>query len=224
MLAKAEGVMKVFRDLYISASAQSMAAAVATMEQTATGGWARDKNAEARWRGAPSATKRATYCFVRAKDALRPGAMLILAQKDPGSFYVSNIIPIERHQLENSEYNDVLVEFYENVFKPYADKAGIKHSLTPPEADLERWLDATTAELLRSFSEFANKGRGASHPNDRERWNAFLLAAHRNGGTLDPATLARWLVEAEQWPPEIADQLAIEYESGLELLAYANSQ
>lgn len=35
--------MKVFRELEITASPESMAAAVAEMEQRATDGWARDK-------------------------------------------------------------------------------------------------------------------------------------------------------------------------------------
>ena len=33
----------------------------------------------------------------------------------------------------------------------------------------------------------------------------------------------RWLVESEDWSPEIAEQLALEYESGLDLLAYASN-
>jgi hypothetical protein len=219
-----ERVMKVFRDLHISATAESMAAAVAAMEQAAGSAWVRDKTAEARAQAFPALTKRMSYCFARKTDAHRPGAMLILAQKDPHSFYVSNIVPLERHQLEHADYNAVLEDFYEHVFKPYADKAGLAHTLTAPEADLERWMDAPTAELLRTFSECANKGTGVSHPDDRTRWNAFMLSAHQNGIHLDPATLARWLVEAEEWPPEVAEQLALEYESGLGLLAYANSR
>ena len=149
--------------------------------------------------------------------------MLILTQRDPGTFFVSNIIPIERHQLEHSEYNRVLESFYESVFKPYADKEQLEHTMTGSEAGLERWLDQPTARLLQTFSTSASRGTGASHPNDRERWNAFVLSAYQTGSSLDPATLARWLVESEDWSPEIAEQLALEYESGLDLLAYASN-
>ena len=38
-----------------------------------------------------------------------------------------------------------------------------------------------------------------------------------------PRALRRWLVEVEDWPPEVAEQLAVEYEYGRELLAFASS-
>src|ERR1700730_8069963 len=107
-----EKVMQVFRDLYISANAEAMAAAVAEMEKALPTGWVRDISAEARTQAFPSTTKRVTYCFACKKEKRRPAAMLILAQKDPGTFYISNIIPIERHQLEHAEYNGILEDFY----------------------------------------------------------------------------------------------------------------
>jgi hypothetical protein len=215
--------MNVFRDLYISADAATMEAAVAEMEHSIPTGWARDKVAEARTLAFSSITKRINYCFACKQEKRRPAAMVILAQKDPGTFYISNIIPIERHQLQHVEYNSVLEDFYERVFRPVAEKSNLRHKVTGGEAGLDSWMDEQTAELLRTFSTCANKGTGASHPNDRERWNAFIHAAHKTGSKLDPSTLARWLVEEEDWPPEIAEQLAFEYESGRRLLAYASS-
>lgn len=215
--------MNDFRDLYISANAEMMKAAVAETEKALPSDWRRDTSTEARAQAFSTSGNRVTYCFVCKKDKSRPSARLVLAQKDPATFYVSNIIPIERHQLDCAEYNGVLEDFYERVFRPYAEKVNMEHTLTGAEAGLERWMDATTAELLRTFSASANKGTGVSHPNDRERWNAFLLSAHQNGSKLDPSTLARWLIEAEDWSPEIAEQLALEYESGLGLLAYASN-
>ncbi len=215
--------MKVFRDLHISADAEKMAAAVAEMEQAMPAGWARDKAAEARTQAFPFVTKRVNYCFACNMEKQRPAAMLILAQKDASTFYISNIIPIERHQLEHGEYNSVVEDFYERVFKPYAHKSKLPHTVTGADAALECWMDEPTAKLLRAFSAGANKGTGASHPNDRERWNAFIFAAHRTNSKLDASTLARWLVEEEEWSPEIAEQLALEYESGRCLLAYAFS-
>jgi hypothetical protein len=86
---------------------------------------------------------------------------------------------------------------------------------------LEDWMSGATAEKLRQFSETPNKSTGASHPNDRERWNDFVLSAHREQSRLDPSTLQHWLMEAEDWPPEVAEQLAIEYAYGRELLTFA---
>jgi hypothetical protein len=79
-----------------------------------------------------------------------------------------------------------------------------------------------TAELLRRFSACANKGTGASHPLDRDRWNAFVVAAHHDGSRTDASDLRRWLIEVDGWAPEVADQLTVEYEYGRELLAYAD--
>ncbi len=215
--------MTVFRDLYISANAETMAAAVAAIEKVLPADWARDRNAEVRSQAFALSTKRLAYCFACKNVDGRPAAMLILTQKDSGTFFVSNIIPIERHQLERSEYNSILENFYDRVFKPYAEKAKLEHTMTRADAGLERWLNQPTATLLQTFSASANKGTGVSHPIDRERWNAFVLSAYQTGSSLDPATLARWLVESEDWSPEIAEQLALEYESGLDLLAYAGN-
>ena len=215
--------MNVFRDLYVNADTEQMAAAVAEMEQAMPEGWARDTTAEARTHAFPITTKRVNYCFTCKNEKLRPAAMLILAQKNACTFYISNIIPISRHQLEHVEYNSILEDFYERVFKPYADKSKLTYSLTGADAGLERWMDKPTAELFRAFSSSGNRGTGASHPSDRERWNAFMLAAHRTKSDFDPATLARWLVEKENWSPEIAHKLALEYESGRGLLTHALS-
>lgn len=215
--------MKFFRDLYINASADAMEAAVNAMEQALPAGWKRDRNAENRLRAFQMATQDDVYCFTRENSQHRAATMLTLARKDAKTFYVSNIIPLNRNKLERAEYNAILEEFYEHVFRPYAERADVEHEFTGEEAALERWMDARTVDKLKSFSASANRGTGASHPADRARWNGFLLSAYQTRSTLAPSTLERWLVEVEHWPPEIAEQLTLEYESGLGLLAYASS-
>jgi hypothetical protein len=147
--------------------------------------------------------------------------MVILTQKDAGTFFVSNIIPTVKVQLGQGEYNAILEDFYDRVIRPYTEPAGVTASLTDGEVDLEHWMSHETAELLRQFSACANKGTGSSHPADRDRWNAFVVAAHRDGSRMDDTDLRRWLVEVDGWLPEVADQLAVEYEYGRELLAFA---
>jgi hypothetical protein len=215
--------MEVFRDLYVKADADTMASAIAEMEKSLPAGWSRDKAAEDRIKKFSDPINPIFYCFACQQEKRRPAAMLVLAQKDAETFYVSNILPLERGQLKRPEYNRVLEEFYDRIFKPHAEKVGLPHKVTEPEADLHRWMDEATAKLLRSFSARANKATGASHHSDRERWNAFVLSAHRSGSKLDSSTLKRWLVEAEDWSPDIAQELAIEYESGRDLLDYAFS-
>src|SRR5260370_40107650 len=97
-------------------------------------------------------------------------------------------------------------------------------SLSDGQVELEHWMSHDTAEMLRRFSAFANKGTGSAHPADRDRWNSFVVAAHRGGSRMGAEDLRRWLIEGDGWPPEVADQLAVEYEYGRELLAYAEGR
>src|SRR5258708_5361093 len=106
--------MKIFRNLYISANAETMESAVAEMEKSLPDGWTRERSAGARVWPIPSSTSPMTYRFTRKKER-GVAAMLVLVQKDPETFHVSNIIPINRHQLEHAEYNEILEDFYEHV-------------------------------------------------------------------------------------------------------------
>lgn len=212
--------MEIFRDLHVSATAERMAEVVGEIERALPAGWTRDRAAEERALSGPFG-RRQVYCFACRAEGRRAGALVILAQKDPGTFYVSNIIPVSKHQLARGEYNLLLEEFCERLFRPVAERAGLTVVLSSTAVGLDHWMSATSAEKLQRFSAGANKGTGSSHPTDRQRWNDFVLSTHQEGSSLDPSTLKRWLVEVEGWSPEVADQLAIEYEYGRELLAYA---
>jgi hypothetical protein len=163
-------------------------------------------------------------CFSCTGEARRPAATVFLAEKEPGLYHVSNVVPRQQRQLSYREYNAIVEEFCEPFLRPLAEQSGLHVELTATEADLRNWLCAGAADRLRRFTEFANKSTGASHPSDRERWNEFVVAAHRDRSGLDAFTLRRWLIEVEGWPPEVADQLAIEYEYGRELLAFSEGR
>lgn len=213
--------MEVFRELEVGADVSTMAHVVSEIGKSLPDDWSRDESAEALARSAPVSTQRVAYCFRCDKREGRPAAMLILAEKDGTTFFVSNIIPTERHQLAHAEYNTILEDFFRRLFRPNVDKFDLEYKFTSAHAVLGDWMAAETAECLREFSAWANRGTGASHPKDRQRWNAFVLSAYRTGTDLDPSTLKRWLIEVEDWSPEIAEQLALEYEYGRELLSYA---
>ena len=44
------------------------------------------------------------------------------------------------------------------------------------------------------------------------------MSAYKAKNKLDPELLGRWLVEVEEWPPDVASRLIIQYEFGLDLL------
>ncbi len=212
--------MDIFRELYVSATAEEMAELVGAIEQSLPAGWARDHAAE-EWAQSGPFGRGPAYCFACQPEGQRAAALVTLAQKDPDTFFVSNILPVARHQLARSEYNFILEEFCERLLRPAAERAGLKPILSSAAVGLEHWMSAATAEKLRSFSAAANKGIRTSRSGDREKWNDFVLSAHQERSSLSPSTLKRWLIEVEGWSPEVADQLAIEYQSGRELLSYA---
>jgi hypothetical protein len=211
--------MEVFREVYIGANSDRMPGFVEQIESSLPPGWARDRDAEDKFRSSLFAA-RSTYCFTCANGG-RPAGTLILTEKEPGTFYVSNIFPVSKDQLSYSEYNSVLEEFYELALRPSAERCGLSAVLTEAQVGLDHWMPPATAEKLRAFSSSANRGTGSAHPRDRERWNEFVLSAHQDRSRMDSSTLRRWLVEAEGWSPEVADQLALEYEYGRELLSFA---
>src|SRR5436190_867887 len=59
--------------------------------------------------------------------------------------------------------------------------------------DLQADLGETVFRALVAFSRSANRTTGSSHPMDRERWFAFLVAAHRSHVDLSVDVLAKWL-------------------------------
>ncbi len=205
--------MEVFRDLCIKATPEQLAAMVADIEPSLPSGWIRDRLAEGRAQ-AGTFSYRQTYCFGCRAEGRRPAALVILLEKDAGAFSVSNILPTSKHQLTHAEYNSILEEFYEHLLRPAAERAGLSAVLSEADVGLDHWMSSATVEKLWRFSHGANKGMGSSYNSDREKWNDFVLSAHQEDSRLDASTLKRWLVEVEGWSPEVAEQLAIEYQSG----------
>jgi hypothetical protein len=221
-VVRQEGAMEVFRDLCIRATTEQMAALVGEIEQSLPSGWTRDRVAEGR---VPAGTigHGPIYCFGCQAEGRRPAALVILLEKEVGAFCVSNILPASKHQLAHAEYNSILEEFCERLLRPAAEQAGLSVVLTEADVGLDHWMSSATVEKLRRFSHGANKGIGISCNSDREKWNDFVLSAYKEDSRLDASTLKRWLVEVEGWSPEVAEQLAIEYQSGRALLTYAES-
>ena len=142
---------------------------------------------------------------------------LVLWSRADG-FEVVNIVPRKVKELSAHRYNNALEDFISRVARPAADVAGYDIETTSAQQGLDDWVDDHVAEALRQFSGCANKATGSSHPADRNRWFAFLLAAHHNRGSLDADRLKRWLVEGEGWSERRAEDLVMEYEFGLALL------
>jgi hypothetical protein len=214
--------MKVFRDLYLTGSPDQIRATVAEIERSLSDRWRRDLESERRLKEG-AINGRDAYCFARTARASEPAAALFLMEQDDGSLSVTNIIPREVGELSYDQYNAVIKEFHDRFAQPAAKKTGAVVALTADEKGIDSWLSTHAAKTLQSFSSLANKSTGSGHPLDRERWFAFLLAAHDERSELDCTTLRRWLVESERWSELAAMDLAVEYEFGRELLAFADA-
>jgi hypothetical protein len=142
-------------------------------------------------------------------------------ETSPGTISTSNVVPLDVGSFSYGEYNAVLKKFCDEIVRPSSRKTGAEVELTEDHADLSRWLSEPAARKLRAFSRLANKSTGASHPYDQKRWLDFIVEAHKEETSLDASTLRRWLIEVEGWAPDVADQLAAEFEFGGELLTFS---
>lgn len=151
---------------------------------------------------------------------------------------VGNIIPLEKNELSIDEYNCILMDFYNDVIKPYKE-AGTDLSISQPSDDIFEPLTVISPkalEKLESFCSLANKSTGSSHPYDRERWFEFVCQTVDDDRIFDSSTLASFLQDENYWgekpkdfigvmghyawDEEQAYELANEYESLCEVLQF----
>lgn len=144
-------------------------------------------------------------------------SLLILWQKG-NSYSVTNIVPRNTSELGISRYNEIIGDFLNEIVIPLKEKGILDFTLSKGLKQIDDWLDASSVESLKKFSDLANKSTGASHPLDQRRWIDFLIKSHQASVSLDASNLLKWLVEIEKWPEEIASDLAIEYEFSRDLL------
>jgi hypothetical protein len=211
--------MKVYRDLLIRGGRQALGRFIVDLERRLADGWTRYYARESEVRSAALGTM---YCFSCTPAGQRPASELWVATNPDGSLYVSNVLAKEYSSLTYDQYNAIVQEFHDSFALPAALATGVVIELGKADPQIEDFLSASTAKLLRSFSQSAN--RSVVHPLDRERWNRFLTAAHREDASLDASMLQRWLIEEEKWPGDEAINLAIEYEHARDLLGVYESQ
>ena len=148
-------------------------------------------------------------------------SLLVLSRTSDG-YGVTNILPLKKHRLNASEYNDVLNDFANRIVKPASEDLGFQVEDGKRKQSITDWTSQEAARALHRFSISANKSTGSSHPSDQHRWFQFLFAVHKahkaQGKVLDTHLLGRWLEEVEHWPSEVATELALEYEFALNLL------
>lgn len=205
--------IEVFQDLTLTSRDGRRTALRDALHRNASPPW---RHAEEREREFPD-TLREFLVFQRASgDDLAASGLTLCGR--PDGYEVVNIVPLEADELGVSGYNDVLNDFMERVVNPASRELGFDVSLTPRKQSIVDWTSDEVASALHTFSVCANKSTGAGHPADRKRWFEFLFASYAANTRLDTELLGRWLVEAEEWPPEIAHDLVDSYQYSMDLL------
>lgn len=213
----AQAGIEVFRDLAISSDQIPLDEIRASFLGVETHEWVHNGEQEARLKDyAVGKREEDIIVFEYSGDTL-PRALLTLWQR-ANAYTVTNIVPAEVGELGVKLYNDLLVCFVAEV----VDKASVRDrlaiALTDDVRGLNTWTSDEAADALRRFSALANKSTTNSHPKDRERWEEFVIEAHRNGDNLPVDILMQWLIEVDGWDETSANKLAIEFEQGISLL------
>ena len=155
-------MLEVFKELEVTGDTSVLDDFIDRVSRVLPHGWSRNR---AREKDVKLMGGHRLFAF-HCKDVGQwPAADLFLA-RDSGRLKVTNIVPEKTGSLSRSQYNAVLSEFAEQAIRPTASALGLEVSVTDERAPITRWLSEKAAQLLRQFSENANKGTGSSHPLD----------------------------------------------------------
>ncbi|HEX4265661.1 MAG TPA: hypothetical protein VH597_15100 [Verrucomicrobiae bacterium] len=211
--------MEKFRELYIKVDEEHTGDFVAAVEAALTDGWSRASEAEdnARQHGVDDRD----FCYFLCDDRKgRQPAMVSIYRRDAETLYVSNVVPLAGFQLSHQQYNTVLQDFHDCILTKLHAKFPITFMLGSDQLRIERMMSPEAFKRLTQFSGSANKSTGSSHPKDCERWYAFLVTLNQTRHNLDAGSLLRWLIEVEQWPENVAQDLVSQFEFAMGLLKY----
>lgn len=129
-------------------------------------------------------------------------------------FKVTNIIPLSKSELTIDEYNYVLNNFVDEVIK------GLKYELTQADLSLNDLISFEASQKFQAFSKTANKSIGHAHPNDEQRWFAFIYSTVVEDKYLPPDYLEHFLIQ-DNWNQETAFELSLDYEYAFHAMKYA---
>lgn len=206
--------IEVFQDLLLKFPEERRCEVRRALRQHVKAPW---RHAEKKERDMARAMADDIMVFEYESDDHFPKSGLFLWNDSEG-YKVTNIVPLEIDHLSMSGYNDILDDFKNKVIQPASKTSGFRTEVSARRQSITDWTSQEVADALHHFSVLANKSTGSGHPSDQKRWFGFLFSAHKVHGRLDSTLLKRWLIEAEEWPPDSAADLIHEYEFGMDLL------
>jgi hypothetical protein len=211
--------MKIFDDMTFSGRPEALERLITRLDQSPQiGPWKRDPEAEQSYAG--YGPEPDTYrCFrTRDRTEFSDALLWLFAGEKGASWRVTNIVPaVPDAAFSEATYYSLLMSFREATL-PLANETGVTISVPRLDVGPEYWLTPDQESLLQLFSRNANRSTGSAHPQDRKRWNEFVIAVHRDGSNVGGADVQRILIEHEHWPEGMAHELAIDFDKQLALL------
>ena len=218
--------MKTFRELYFIGSEQTLKEFINSFSEYVYGNWSIkcESNSFTHWLYVDylgNQVNKASVCISISDSAINSGELK-----------VNNIVPLEKSELSIDEYNSVLMEFYNDIIKPYKEKTTLDIQISEPTDDEFNPLTVISEKALnklKSFCNSANKSTGSSHPYDQERWFDFICQTVDDGKEFGYDELAKFLQDESYWgkknengawSEEHAYKLALEYESLCSIVKY----
>ncbi len=195
--------MKVFRDLYINK--YDIQELIKSVNDNLPTVWQRAYDRE---ENAQSLGFKA-FAFTRLADEKLPSAGISVMYDNNGSWYIPNVVPLEKSTLTHDEYNAILLEFYQECLLPNADDVDI--TITNDYLSNEEILGDEASKLLKIFSDCANKNTGSSHPCDEERWYDFIIASLAHSDNINLEYLGE-ILQDQGWSQDQADKLVLDFE------------
>ncbi|WP_407579566.1 hypothetical protein [Citrobacter koseri] len=207
--------MQTFKDVFIKLGDKSIIDFISNVTDNVTAYWSRayENEENSKYLG------EIAFSFKRSGDSILPDAGLSIFQKENNIWYIPNVVPLEKGQLNYDEYNKIITDFYNSCLKPVALELKIDVEITSDSITTEDIVGVEAGNLLKQFSSLANKSTGSSHPNDQERWFAFIVETCKKDKYVNASDLVRVLCE-QGWSEDSAHKLAIEYEFARDLIAY----
>lgn len=207
--------MKKFKDVFIKIEDKSIIDFIKKITDTTNSYWSRAYESEenSKYLG------EIAFSFKRSGDNILPDAGLSIFQKENDIWYIPNVVPLEKGQLNHEEYNTIITDFYNSCLKPVALELKIDIEITSDSLTEEDVVGSEAGKLLKKFSSLANKSTGSSHPNDQERWFAFIVETCKKDKYVNTSDLVRVLCE-QGWSEDSAHKLVIEYDFARDLITY----
>ncbi|WP_283756401.1 hypothetical protein [Roseofilum casamattae] len=192
-------------------SSQEQKNAIALIERNLKDGWSTEPEmaTQTTSRFLPRGGKK-YIVFSCSANTSRRAATLWLIPDENDYLYVCNIVPSKGGHLSEDEYNVILEEFLTKFVEPAALELNIQVITTPSERTIDNAMSPEMSELLKRFSDGANKSSGGTHPYDERRFFNFIIQAHQEKSLLDETKLCGLLME-DDWSEEDARELSSKY-------------